>query len=216
MHGLWNLFFFDELVHGFDGLFGEAAQIPGKRHLSAALALGVEDGPSGNVQPEQLFEAQGLSAQLGVVVVELAAFTLFELDWNQRTVGMALDDIALAAEPEPFRPDGQGAQQGHVLDGFVAGNIGLLMDDSAERGVLVGPAPPFNRLQSRPSMAEEVVVEEREGDGIGRIHNIDTSLFLNASSSKIPSTFNIVVGIGLHYVPLCASVDERKYSRHES
>ena len=80
MDGLGHCFLFGQPVHGFNGLFGEAAQILGKFHLSAALALGVEDRPLGNVYPEHFFEAQRLGAKLGVVVVELAAFALFELD----------------------------------------------------------------------------------------------------------------------------------------
>ena len=79
--GLGDHSLFDQSVHGFNSLFGEAAQILGKFHLAAALALGVENGSLGNVQSEHFFETQRLGAKLGVVVVELAAFALFVFNW---------------------------------------------------------------------------------------------------------------------------------------
>ena len=81
---------------------------------------------------------------------------------------MAFDDVTPSVQPKPLRPDRQSAQQGHSPDGFVAGNVGLFVDTFADHGVLIGPAPPLNRLQCRPAVAIEVVVEEREREGIGR------------------------------------------------
>ena len=169
MNGLRDRFFFDEPVHGFDGLFGEATQILAKLYLPAALAGRMKDGTPGYVQSEHFFQAECLRAKLGVVVVELAAAALFELYRHQRAIGMALDNVAPAAEPELLRPDGQSAQQGYALDGFVAGNVGLLVGNIADYRVLIGPAQPLNCLQCRPSLAEEKVVEERDRDGVRQV-----------------------------------------------
>ena len=160
MDGVWDRFLFNEPMHGFNGLFGEVAQFLCEHYPSAAFAPGVKDGTPRNIQPEHFFEAQSLRAKLSIVIVEFATSAFFKLDRNQRTIGMTFDNIAPAAETEPIRPDGQSTQQSDAFNVFITRNIGLFVDTIADYGMLIGPSPSLNRLQCRPTLTVEVVIEE--------------------------------------------------------
>jgi hypothetical protein len=45
----------------------------------------------------------------------------------------------------------------------------VFVNDVAAEGVLVGLAPALDELERRPARAVEVVVEEREGQGLARL-----------------------------------------------
>jgi hypothetical protein len=76
---------------------------------------------------------------------------------------MNLNNVALAIQAQPFRPDRQCAQQCHAFDHLVTGQIRMLVDNVAALGVLIGRTPALDDLQRRPARAVEMVVEEREG-----------------------------------------------------
>lgn len=132
-------------------------------HFPTAFAVGMKNGPARNDGLEHFLKAQGLGAQLGIIVVPSPAFAELELDWEKRAVGPFLDDVTLAAEAEGFGPNGKRAKERDAFCDFVTRKVGVLVDDIATGGVLVCRAPSFDKFQCGPSRAVEIVVEEGEG-----------------------------------------------------
>ena len=132
-------------------------------NFTAAFARGVENGPLGDVDGEHFLKAQSLRADLDVVIYPTAAFAEFEFDWNQRAVGMLFDKVAFSDETEMVRPNGQGTQQRDAFHDFVAGEVGVVVDNVAFSRVNVGAAHPLDKLQGSTPRTIKIVVEEREG-----------------------------------------------------
>ena len=124
----------------------------------------MEDGTARYGGAEHFFQAEGLGAELSIVVLPLATFAELELDRNKLLILMLFHDVALAIQAEPFGPDRQRAQERESLDDVIARQVRVLVDDVTTVGVLIGRAPALDELQCRPARAVEVVVEEREGD----------------------------------------------------
>ena len=71
---------FKELVEGGDGGLGGGPKFGSELDFAAALAACVKDRARGNVEVIHLLKAKGLSAELGIIVVKLAAFAFFVFD----------------------------------------------------------------------------------------------------------------------------------------
>lgn len=80
--GVGDGVFFDELVGLLDGLFGKLAQGIVDRNGEAAAGAPVEDFAVGNVLACHFFQAEGLGAELDLVVMPLGFTAVFVLDGN--------------------------------------------------------------------------------------------------------------------------------------
>ena len=153
-------------------LLGEGAKFRRELHLAPPFARRVKDGPALHGTREHFFEAKRLGAKLHVVVFKLPPLALLVFHRDQRFrisdfgfriyLPLDLDDVALPAEPETLRPDGERAEQGDALGDFVAGQVRVLVREIADERVDICPPQSLDDLQPRPPIAEEEVVEQRE------------------------------------------------------
>ena len=85
-HGCRHLPLFNEPVQLGNGILSQLPQFLRKLDFAAALAGGVKDSTPVNHNAEHFFQAKRLGAELGVVVVELAAFAFFVFNRDQSIV----------------------------------------------------------------------------------------------------------------------------------
>lgn len=79
-------------------------------------------------------------------------------DGLRRRYAVDFHDIAFAVQAKAFGPDGQGAQQGHAFGDFVAGHIGVFVDEVAAQGMMVVFKNALDVDQRRPSRAKQVMI----------------------------------------------------------
>ena len=110
----------------------------GGREVYDAPAPGtmVEDRPLRNVLPRHFFEAQGLGAELQVVVFLLAPRPVFVFDGVGRGA-VELDDVGPTGQPQRRRPKRQGPFHADAFLDRVLGFVHLPMHGPAPKGVQV-------------------------------------------------------------------------------
>jgi hypothetical protein len=122
-----------ELAELADRLLGQAAEFGREEHFATAFAFGVEDSAALDGKTEHFFQAEGLRAELGIIIFELTAFALLVFHRQERAIGVPFDDVTFAGQTEAVGEDGQGAEEGDVFGDFVTGQIGVFMDEFSAR-----------------------------------------------------------------------------------
>ena len=139
-------------------LRSSGVNITSRRRLLSAW----NTAPRGIANVEHFLQAERLSAELGIVIFELAAFALFIFHRQEGAVGMPLDHVTFAGQTEPVGEDGQRAKERHVFGDFITRQVGVFMDNVAADSVHIFRAPAFNDFQPRPARAVEKVIQQGE------------------------------------------------------
>jgi len=144
----------EQRVDLIDRVLCPRSKVMGKLDLATAFALCMKDGTAWNRHAQHLLKAQGLGTELDVVIFPLATLAEFELHRKPGTIGTLLDDIALAAQAEPFRPHGQRPQQGDTLSDLIPRQVSVLVDNVASECVLIVLKNAFDVDQGGSARAE--------------------------------------------------------------
>ena len=133
----------------------------------------MEDEAGGDVQAEHFFEAEGLGAELDMVVGPAAGGAFFVFDGaglgDAAGGGIAadLDEVGFTGEAERGGEHGQGAEEFPAGAVFVAWGVDGGVGEVAEDGVLVVDEDALDVDEVGAPLAVELVVEGAEGDGGG-------------------------------------------------
>lgn len=151
---------------------GEAAQGGVESYGCAALFLAVKqeafgDGTFGDL--ENFFQAEGLGAELDFVSAVGLRFTAFVFDGDDASVLMNFDDVADAGEAVCCRSDGQASCDAYAGAGFAFTGVGTLVEDAAFGGGPILRPDPLHMDECTLPRTIQVVLESREGDGVGRL-----------------------------------------------
>lgn len=125
-----------ELVGVLNGLLGVLAQVCSERDGDAAARTPVEDFTLLNGLAGHFFQAEGLGAELDLVVVPFALLAVFVFD-GQEHVAIGFYEVGEACYLQAVGPDPEAAVDGAPLVvGFVADAVGagLVLECAFEHG----------------------------------------------------------------------------------
>ena len=86
----------DQAVNVVDCLLRQAAEFGCEHHVAATFAFGMEYRTALDWNVKHFLQAEGLGAELGVVIIELAAFALLVFYRQESAVGVLFDHITLS------------------------------------------------------------------------------------------------------------------------
>ena len=173
--GGWNDPGGQERMKLADGLLRPGAKVRSESDGPPRLALRVVDGPLGHGTTEHLLQAEGLGAELDIVVIPSPLATVLVLD-RQRNLdqglsglatsrwAMELDEVGAAIEPEPPRGDPEPALGADAPATLHPRAIGPLMQHVAAACVHVVDVEHVEVPQGRATIAIEEGVQCRRGE----------------------------------------------------
>lgn len=117
-------------AEGKEGIGELLSKFGGEGNFAATAGAVVVDGSACDGLPKHFFEAEGLSAELEVVVAFLAAGSVLVFNGDDCTVGVEFDGVGASGEAEGFRPEGESAFDAdfavHLERGFIHALVDLL------------------------------------------------------------------------------------------
>jgi hypothetical protein len=165
-------------VESGDGRLGLSPEIGRERDLPTLAALSVEDRPLGDWLAEHLLQAEGLGAELDIVVVPAAVSSPLVFDrvgdlaagpgaTRIRIADSAeLDQIGPTVETEPTRGDPETPLGPDPRSTLEARGVRPLMEDLAAAGVLVVDVEAVNVPEGGATIAVQQGIERREWDEV--------------------------------------------------
>jgi hypothetical protein len=167
----------EQVVEPGDGGLGVGAECRGELNLTAGLALFVVDGAAGHDGVEHFLEAEGLGAELDVVVVPASLAAAFVLDGQGDLDGgraasfppgfsTELDEVGPPVKPEPPRGDPKPAFGADALAFLEPGAVGTGVEDVAAEGMLVVDVEAVEVPEGGAAVAIQQGVEGGEGDEV--------------------------------------------------
>jgi hypothetical protein len=160
----WDTTAPEKFVKPGSGLFGLRSQEGTEFDLATASARDVIDGPGRDRHPEHLFQAEGLGAELNLVVIP--AFTTSSLVLDRirdlAVVGAArakLHEIGNPGDLEAVADESKAAGNANRRPRTLGDSVGPAMVERPTCGVDVLDPDAFGPKQCATPLAEEEVVE---------------------------------------------------------
>lgn len=142
--------------------FGLFAKSRIEWHWLSAFGFDEKDGAGRDFDAEHFFESHRLGAELDFVVIP--AFTFASLIFHrERDVAGKFDEIANADDAQAMRNDPEPATRAPGGKIFVAFLVDAAMVEVGRSRVYIFLPNPFDAMEKTATLAEQQVIERREG-----------------------------------------------------